>query len=188
MTARPLPVVLAGGRSERFGRDKLQEPVGAGMLVDIPIAALRGVFGAPVALAGACHPSVALRADMVLPDVEPGGGPIEGIMAALAHPAGSAGIFVLAGDMVSTSAAEVLEMWEAAARFPSAWAVLAHSGRVEGCAGVYRPRSLEVLRARATAGRRSLHDAIPADRLALVPMDPSRLRNVNRVDDLNARQ
>ena len=44
------PIVLVGGSSRRFGRDKLREPVAGpdgsvGWLVDRPIAALRGVFG-----------------------------------------------------------------------------------------------------------------------------------------------
>ncbi len=53
------PVVLVGGRSTRFGRDKLREPVGCARepLVQRPIRALRAVFGPRVMLVGECHPA-----------------------------------------------------------------------------------------------------------------------------------
>ena len=56
------PVVLVGGKSRRFGRDKLREPIGesrAEWLVDRPIRALREVFGARVAVVGECDADVA---------------------------------------------------------------------------------------------------------------------------------
>ncbi len=83
MPASIQPIVLVGGSSRRFGRDKLREPLGGGWLVDRPIAALREVFGGHVRLVGACHPEVARRGDGVIPDSHPGTGPVGGIVSAL---------------------------------------------------------------------------------------------------------
>src|SRR5262245_59553696 len=77
------PIVLVGGKSTRFGRDKLREVVGDGWLVDRPIAALREVFGARVAVVGECDDEVAQRGDRVITDRFPGVGPIGGIVSAL---------------------------------------------------------------------------------------------------------
>ncbi len=181
---RPLPVVLAGGRSVRFGRDKLREPFGDGMLIDVSLAALRGVFGAPVAVVGVCHADVAARADLVIEEGEPGRGPIGGIVAALEHPMGRDGVFVLAGDLAAITAAEVRAIWGVAEEHPGALAVLADSGRIEPCIGVYRHAALGLLRERIASGRRSLHDALPTDGVVRVSVDAERARNVNVVSDL----
>jgi molybdopterin-guanine dinucleotide biosynthesis protein A len=181
---RPLPVVLVGGRSVRFGRDKLREPIGEGMLIDIPLAALRGVFGAPVAVAGVCHADVAARADLVIEEVEPGRGPIGGIVAALEHEMGIDGAFVLAGDLASITTAEVKVIWVEAERHEGAWAVLADSGHLEPCIGIYRCAALPALRERLATDRRSLHDALPPERVVRVKVEAERVRNVNVTSDL----
>ena len=52
------PVVLVGGQSSRFGRDKLIESVHGELLVSRPINALRAVFGNRVAIVGECDQQV----------------------------------------------------------------------------------------------------------------------------------
>ena len=178
-----LPVVLAGGRSERFGRDKLREPWRGGMLIDVPLHALRAVFGGPVALAGACAPEVAARADLVIPDNGPGCGPIGGIITALEHPSGGDGVFVLAGDLGFITEEEVRAILGAAETDAAAWAVLADSGRLVPCVGVYRQGARRALEEQMARGRRSLHDALPASRVARVRIDAAKLRNVNTPED-----
>ena len=81
------PIVLVGGKSRRFGRDKLREPWGSDgrVLVQYPIEALRGVFGRRVKLVGACDPTVEQLADGVIADLHPGVGPMGGIVSALAQ-------------------------------------------------------------------------------------------------------
>jgi molybdopterin-guanine dinucleotide biosynthesis protein A len=181
---RVLPVVLTGGRSSRFGRDKLREPFGGGLLVDVPVRSLRAVFGGPVALAGACDAGIAERGDLVIADRTPGAGPIGGIVAALEHPLGAQGVFVLAGDLAAVTDRVVRAIWETAEGDPDAWAVLAHSGRPEPCVGVYRPGALASLLERLAGGRRSLHDALPTERVRWVPVEAALVRNVNTVSEL----
>lgn len=176
------PVVLVGGRSRRFGRDKLREPVEDGWLVDAPIRALRAVFGPVVAAVGACDPEVAARFDRVIEDRYPGAGPAGGVLSALQATGGA--VFVLAGDLARITEREVRAVMAAAAGAPTAWAVMACGSRPEPCIAVYRPAMIPVLEARLGAGRRSLHDAALAERLATAPIDATAAVNVNTAADL----
>lgn len=188
MPPRPLPIVLAGGASSRFGADKLRHALdNATLLIDRPLAALREALGPPIALAGSPHPDVAARADFLIPDTAPGQGPIAGLLAALAHPLAIHGVFVLAGDLPAITADEIRAILAAADASPDAWAVLAASPRPEPCVGLYRQAARAALESHLATGRRSLHDALPIARVATVLTDPSRLRNVNTPADLPAR-
>jgi molybdopterin-guanine dinucleotide biosynthesis protein A len=187
------PIVLVGGKSARFGRDKLREPMsGAGggaaeWLVDRPIRVLREVFGRRVAAVGECDPEVAARADLVIVDAHPGAGPIGGIVSALAAVEGD--VLVLSGDLPRVNAGVIRSILVAATAKPEAWAVLAASeGRIEPCIGMYkhgdRGAAVARLRERLASGRRSLHDALPADRVVLVEVDASVTVNANTPEAL----
>ena len=184
MDERIQPVVLGGGRSRRFGRDKLREPIGPGrVLVDQPIAALREVFGPRVALVGLCDVGGAARADAVIPDRYPDAGPIGGILSAL-EATGTA-VVVLAGDLPRIDAATVRAIVTAALAHPAAAAVLAQTDHLQPCIGLYRPSAAAVLADRLGAGGSSrLWDAIPADRLVPVPVYPHAVVNANTVEAL----
>ena len=176
------PIVLVGGRSRRFGRDKLREPIGvagAEWLVDRPIRALREVFGARVAAVGECDAEVAARADLTLRDDYPGMGPAGGILAALEQSAGD--VFVLAGDLPNITPGVVRAIIDGAQSVAGAdaWVVLANTGGVEPCIGLYRQAVRRRLAERLSAGKASLHDLVPPERLLLVPIDPAAARNVN---------
>jgi len=181
------PVVLVGGASARFGRDKLLEPIGDGgaLLVDQPIGALREATDAPVSLVGACAPGVASRADGVIDDPYPGTGPTGGVLAALE--AGPHDIIVLAGDLPGIDAATVRRLIDAANKYPDAWALIATTDRPHPTIGIYRQACVPALRAALESGRRSLERAIPEDRRALVEVSPGACVNVNRPDDLPQR-
>ncbi len=177
------PIVLVGGASTRFGRDKLREPVGGGWLVDRPIAVLREVFGARVAAVGNCDPRVAARADRHVADRYPGTGPLGGIAAAIEE--FGADVFVLAGDMPVVTADVVRAILVAGAADPDAWAVLARSDRPEPCIGLYRRACLAALKAQL-AGHRSLRGVVPDARMRLVPIDAGAAINANTPDALRA--
>ncbi|MBL0169924.1 MAG: molybdenum cofactor guanylyltransferase [Gemmatimonadaceae bacterium] len=178
------PIVLVGGQSLRFGRDKLREPVGPSgtdWLVDRPVRTLREVFGARVTMVGDCDPEVAARADLQRPDRYPGSGPAGGILAALEQSAGD--VFVLAGDLPDITSASVRAILDAASG-SDAWVVLGESGGVQPCIGLYRQVVRPLLAERLLAGRRSLHDLVPMERLLLVPIDAGEARNVNTPERL----
>lgn len=184
------PVVLAGGKSRRFGSDKLAARLGddafAGVLIDRPLRALRAVFGPRVVLAGRCGPQLRDRAEAMLPDREENLGPVGGILTALeAFPRG---VFVLAGDLpdITPRTIELICLHLNVGR-PAA--VLARTDRVEPCIGIYLPAArpwLAAAASRGAAGRAMppLHAAIPPRRRVEVPISAQEARNVNRPEDL----
>lgn len=90
-------IVLAGGRSRRFGRDKLEEPVGAGRLLDRALAAALEV-GSQVVLVG--PPRDDLPVGVVRVQEEPAGsGPYAAVACALTV-VDTPLVVVLAGDLV----------------------------------------------------------------------------------------
>lgn len=176
------PIVLVGGKSRRFGRDKLREPVGDGWLVDVPRRALREVFGPVVAAVGECHPEVAARFDRVIADRYPGVGPIGGVLSALEETEGA--VFVLPGDLARVTAEVVREILRAAEGAPDADAVTACGTRGEPCVGVYRASAAAALRARIQRGEFSLKDSLAAGRRVEVPVEPGLLVNANTPGEL----
>jgi len=100
-------IVLAGGRSLRFGRNKLAEPVGDGPLLDRPIRALAPlVREIVVALSPSGEPPLqpnGLEGDVevrIARDAEEGGGPLVGLLTGLEHVTEPC-VLVVAGDMPS---------------------------------------------------------------------------------------
>ncbi len=183
------PVVLVGGRSRRFGRDKLREPVagaqGEVWLVDRPIQALAAVFGARVAAVGACDPEVAGRAHLVIEDRYPGAGPIGGVVSAL-EGAGTA-VFVLPGDLPRVTAEAVRLVLAAAGEAGDAAAVLAGSAEApEPCFGVYRLAALPYLKRAMEEGRHALREALPAEMVRFVSAPEECVVNANTPADLEA--
>lgn len=183
------PVVLVGGKSRRFGRDKLREPLGSSeLLVQRPINALRQVFGSRVKLVGECHPSILPLADGVIPDEYPGIGPMGGIVSALKHSGGP--IAVLAGDMPGAAPEWIIRLIrdaEAASRGTTVQgplAVLALSATPNPCAGVYFPDSRPFLEACIKRNSYRLNDALPIGRIALVHVGCRAVENLNTAEDL----
>ena len=178
------PIVLVGGKSTRFGRDKLREPIGDSgeLLVQRPINALRAIFGTRVKLVGECHPTIVALADGVIPDEHTGAGPIGGIVSALR--ASGSSVFVLAGDMPGVSARAVSRMVAVAESSRGWMAVLALSDRVHPCAGIYSQESLPILYDRLKRGEHGLGAALPTGGWVPVTVPPDFAANVNSPDDL----
>jgi molybdopterin-guanine dinucleotide biosynthesis protein A len=176
------PIVLVGGRSRRFGRDKLIEPWGDGVLVQRPIDALRAMFGPRVRLVGDCDARLPALADGVIPDLHPGAGPMGGIISALAG--SGQGVFVLAGDMPACDPGTIRRILAAAKAHPLALAALARTDRLHPCVGLYRHGALAVLEARLREGSLALHSAFERGQIASVECDPRAVTNVNHLEDV----
>jgi molybdopterin-guanine dinucleotide biosynthesis protein A len=102
MTERIGAIVLAGGRSSRFGRDKLAEPIDGRPLLHHPIAAVRAITGEIVVVAAPGHEPALPDGIRLVHDATAFEGPLAGLAAGLEalDPAiGSA--VVVAGDMPS---------------------------------------------------------------------------------------
>jgi molybdopterin-guanine dinucleotide biosynthesis protein A len=91
-------IVLAGGRSSRFGRDKLAEPIDGRPMLDHPIAVVRALTDEIVVVAGVeAGPSVP-DSVTVIHDDRPFEGPLSALRMGLsASPADH--VIVVAGDM-----------------------------------------------------------------------------------------
>jgi molybdopterin-guanine dinucleotide biosynthesis protein A len=186
-----LPVVLVGGRSLRFGRDKLREPMpGGGILVDRPIAALRAVFGPCVHLCGSCGPEIARLADACIQDEHAGAGPLGGIVSSLRE-AGATGrhaVFILAGDLPGITAEVVRALVDAAGAKSPAKAVLGRTDRLQPCIGLYRTAALPVLERSATAAGKgpALAAVVEVLHPQTVLIPPDAAVNLNTPRDLDA--
>ena len=183
------PIVLVGGKSVRFGRDKLREPLSGPheWLVDCSVRALREVFGARVTLVGDCHPDVAARGDDHVADRYPAVGPGGGILTALEYTGGD--VFVLAGDLPYVTASGVRAVLAAASAHETdatdataPLVVLAESNGVHPCFGLYRYAVRGALADRLQIGRGSLYDLVPSTRRLLVPVTAVETTNLNTPD------
>ena len=184
------PIVLVGGKSSRFGSDKLraiigQDENGPVLMVHRPIAALRAIFGPRVMLVGACDFSLQALADSIIKDRYPGQGPAGGILSALEATARD--VFVLPGDLPRITAQLVLLILARAEQHPDALIVMAQTDRPEPCVALYRTEdeTTSALRRHiADPCRGPLHAAVPESRRVMVPCDRDPLTNVNRKEDL----
>lgn len=166
-------VVLVGGKSSRFGRDKLKEPFAGRMLVERAIDAVRRVTGS-VALVGACAPEIAAQGDLVLPDAWVGQGPMGGILTAIEQL--ESDVLVLAGDLPTITERTLEEVLTTAEARADAWIVRAKG---EPLIALYRREVAPTIRARLALGRRALFDLAPDDRLVEVDVDRNEVLNAN---------
>jgi molybdopterin-guanine dinucleotide biosynthesis protein A len=143
-------IVLAGGRSERFGRDKLSEAIDGRPLLWHAIDAVRQVAGEyVVVVAPDAHPDLP---DDVLVAHDPVAfeGPLAGLSAGLTATRADT-VIVVGGDMPSVVGSVALEMLASLADPAFDAVVLEHDGRA-------RPLPLVVRRDPARLAARRLLD------------------------------
>ena len=109
MTERVAAIVLAGGRSSRFGRDKLVEPIAGRPMLDHVIDRLRPmVADIVVVVSSDARPGVPADVSMAYDD-RPDEGPLGGVAAGLRSlDPGIERVLIVGGDM-PTLVAPVLE-------------------------------------------------------------------------------
>ena len=182
-------VVLAGGRSSRFGRDKLAEPIDGRPLLDHAVEAVRPHATEIVVVAGPGSRPVLPAGVTLVHDAVAFEGPLAGLLAGL-RAAAEPVVLVVGGDMPSLVGAVIGSML-AELGAPGVHAVvLEHDGRA-------RPLPLALRREPALAATerlvadgerrlRALPEVLPTRILAEAiwrPLDPDG-RSVRDVDTL----
>ena len=128
MTARVTGIVLAGGRSSRFGRDKLAERIDGRTLLD---SAIEGVTPSSTEILVVAAPDAALdlpEAVRLARDPVEFEGPLAGVAAGL-RAASEANVFVVGADMPSLVGAVVASMLAGLDQPGVEAVVLEHEGR-----------------------------------------------------------
>lgn len=147
-------LVLAGGTSSRFGRDKLVEPVRGAPLVSRAVAALTTACDGPVLAAsgdGVGRPELGLPQ---VADLVPGLGPLAAIAAGLlAVRDDAAALAVVAGDTLDPDGA--LLAWLAARRGRHACALVEVAGWLQPLHAVWSCEVADEVAAAARAGQPS---------------------------------
>lgn len=190
-------VVLAGGRSLRFGRNKLAEPMPDGRTILAHAVVAVSTVCADIVVVTA--PGATRRAELppgarVVVDPEPFGGPLVGLVAGLAATSGEI-VVVAGGDMPELVPAVLALLAETLERSPAGAVLLAGAGdRPSLPFAARRDPALAAARSALAGGDRRLRGLF--ERLALleVPeaawraLDPEArtLRDIDRPEDLLA--
>ena len=176
------PIVLVGGQSKRFGRDKLIEHIDGSPLVATPINILRAVFGPRVAIVGQCDPQIASFADRVIDDPYPGLGPVGGICAALEH--ARSDIFVCAGDLISIDETTICTIIDASTQNTHTHAYLAANTRLHPTVGIYRSICAAAFKSAVESNLLKLGMVLDHASVRHVPVKDEAVRNINHLDDV----
>lgn len=178
-------VVLAGGRSERMGRDKTRMPVGGVPLIERVLAAIRPLFSEVIVAGGVVGRFGDLPGVREVGDSIPDAGPLAGIHAGLATCA-APWAFVVAADMPNLDPALIRRVTGLAAK--GIGLVLPRQGpHVEPLHGAYHRELVGVIGLLLQRGERrprALSDLVEVRYLDIGENEALSLRNVNRPEDL----
>jgi molybdenum cofactor guanylyltransferase len=183
--------VLCGGASRRMGRDKALIVVD-GQALAVRVAQALAAAGATRVVAIGGHLE-ALQAEglAVVPDADPGAGPLAGIVTALAGagPPDVVGdiVFVAACDLVDPSPRAIATTVQAlGADVAVDVAVPLVGGRHQWMHAAWRRRVHAPMAAALAAGERAVHAAVAACGLRLVdvPLDPGVVADADTPADL----
>ena len=189
-------VVLAGGRSKRFGRDKLAEPFGDGVLLHRPVAALHEVCDEVVVVLApdAEEPAMPAGADVVFArDAEADAGPLVGVIAGLTAARGGWAV-VVGGDMPDLRSPVLIEMLRAGHETKAVAVALSDGGNARPLPIVLRvEQALRAAGELLATDRRRLRDLLADVRTVVIDeptwtaLDPERqtLLDVDEPSDLD---
>ncbi len=174
-------LLVAGGRSRRFGADKRRALLAGTTLAERAIALLRGATGGDLFIAGDGafdHPVDAI----FLRDAAANAGPLGGILAALAR--SRYGVVVLPCDAPFVRADTLATLARLGLRRGRAVCVRSPRG-VEPLVAFYPRSALPILAGGLREGTKALHRLLPRLRASCVDTTGAReLHNVNRPGDL----
>lgn len=175
-------LLVAGGRSRRFGSDKRRAVLGGRTLAENAMAMLRGCVDGDVFVAGSGafdHPVSAVFVE----DAAPQAGPLGGIVGALLR--SRSGLLVLPCDAPLLGADTLAAVARLARRSGSAVVVRSRRG-LEPLVAFYPRAALPLLAAGLREGNRALHRLLPRLRPLVIEAASAReMHNVNRPGDLD---
>jgi molybdopterin-guanine dinucleotide biosynthesis protein A len=122
-------IVLAGGRSSRFGRDKLAEPIDGRPLLDHAIASVRDLAAEILVVAAPDADPVLPEGATLVHDPVAFEGPLAGLLAGL-RAATEPVVLVVGGDMPSLVGAVLVSMLVALDTSRGEAVALHHEGRI----------------------------------------------------------
>jgi len=172
-----------------MGRTKALVDVGGVPMAARVASALRAAGCASVVAIGGNVDELSVLGLAVVPDVDPGGGPLAGIVTALetlleTGPESADWLCVAACDLPGLDAATVLRLAAAAAEHPDVDVVVARTDRLEpGCA-CWRIDAAPRVRRLYDDGVRAVHGVLDSLAVVAVDVDSEALRNINTPDDL----
>ena len=175
----PTGIILAGGKSRRFGRDKALVEIGGQTLLARTVKLLESRCGEIIVVGRqeiACSSNVPLRAvEDTIPDI----GPLGGIFTGLTESETDLNV-ILAVDMPFATPELldqlVISLGEADAAVPKA------EGRLQPLCAVYRKRCRPTLKVLLEEGRRAVYGFL--DRLSINSVE---LKNSDMLDDVDTR-
>lgn len=194
MTARPsiAAVVLAGGRSRRFGRDKLSELVDGRPLLAHAVVSVRAAADEVIVVAGVGELPVSLEGARVVHDPLPFEGPLAGLAVGLRASESPVAI-VIGGDMPSLQPAVARALLDRLVSGAADAAILEQEGGQRPLPlAIRREPALAVAERLLERGERSLRALIaalgavevPATEWRAVDPDGRSVRDIDSPDDL----
>jgi molybdopterin-guanine dinucleotide biosynthesis protein A len=176
-------LVLAGGRSSRFGRDKALMPVDGVPMAERVYQALAAVIrDVRIGLSRAGERNPVPGAEVVLDD-PPGVGPMGSLRAALLA-AGPRWVLAAACDMPGLTPSAVRALLSARTNDADVVVAVDPDGRAHPLAAAWHPRVIPALVTDRGGPGRSLTGLLATVRVVTVSLAPEVLRNVNRPEDL----
>ena len=184
-------LILAGGRSERFGRPKALVPLEGQTLVERAVAVMSGCVRHVAVSVGPASRRVVLPEFPILDgiplleDERPDAGPLAGIEAGRAW-ATDCPLVVLAVDLPGVGSGIISAMMDVArnGEFDVVCGRSDGTGRVQPLCGVWMPNALRAVSMRLDAGKSAVFGCMKGLRVHGLDVPDAALKNVNRPTDL----
>jgi molybdenum cofactor guanylyltransferase len=178
---RTAGAVLCGGASRRMGRDKALVEIDGLPMAERVARVLQTAGARPVYFVGGDRAALEPLGRAVLADAFPGQGPAGGVITALR--AGATGVIVAACDLVDVDVVTVCRVMGAGGTRVR----VAYSDRLEPALAWWPHEVLTTVEHSFASGVRALHEVLDAVGFDPVPVEVTRLRNVNTPGEVTGR-
>jgi molybdenum cofactor guanylyltransferase len=182
--------VLTGGSSTRMGTDKASFPIDGIPMAKRVATAMRSVGCSPIVFVGGDPLSLGPLRERLVPDIAPGAGPAGGVVSAVTaveatDPAIEL-VVIASCDLPFLSAAQLRPLVAAMELAgDTADVAVARNDAVQPLCAVWRSSTLPVITLAFESGVRSVFGLLDLLSVLEVPVEPTGLRNVNTLADLD---